>query len=56
MAEDEYTATDKEVERNITKDNREYVDSLAKKVEGDAGKGNMKDMYILTRKLSGKFQ
>jgi hypothetical protein len=32
------------------------VDSLAKEAEEAAGKGNMKDLYMLIRKLSGKFQ
>jgi hypothetical protein len=40
----------------MKKNKREYVDNPAKEAEKAAGKGNMKDLYMLTRKLSGKFQ
>ena len=32
------------------------MDGLAKEAEEAAGKGNLKDLHMLTRKLSGKFQ
>jgi hypothetical protein len=53
---EEYTAADKEVKRNIKKDERKYVNSLAREAEQAAGKRSVKDLYMLSRKLSAKFQ
>ena len=50
-AQEEYTAADKEVKRNIKKDKRDYVDDMVKEADEAAGKGNLRDMYMLNRKL-----
>ena len=44
---------DKEVKRSIKKERRNFVDSLAKQVEEAAGKGDMKELYAITRILAG---
>ena len=55
-AQAEYTAVDKEVKRSVKKDKRDYIDGLAREAEAAAGKGNLKDLYLMTKKLAGKFQ
>ncbi|KAJ8356884.1 hypothetical protein SKAU_G00196780 [Synaphobranchus kaupii] len=55
-AQEEYTAADKEVKKSIRKDKRDHIDNLAKQAEEAAGQGNLKDLYMVTKKLSGKFQ
>ena len=55
-AQEEYTAADREVKRSIKKDNREYIDDLARQAETAAGQGNLGDLYQVTKKLTGKFQ
>ena len=47
-AQEEYTAEDREVKRNIKKDKRDYIDDLARQAETTAG--------LVTKKLTGKFQ
>ena len=44
-----YTEANKEVKRSIRKDRRNLVDSLAKHAEEVAGKGDMKELYSITR-------
>ena len=55
-AQKEYTTTDREVKRSIRKDKRDYIDNLASQAEEAAGQGNLKDLYLVTKKLAGKFQ
>ncbi|XP_078679467.1 uncharacterized protein LOC144915099 [Branchiostoma floridae x Branchiostoma belcheri] len=55
-AQEAYTVADKDVKKSIKKDKREHFDSLAKQAEEAAGKGNLRDLYMVTRKLAGKFQ
>ena len=55
-AQEEYTAADREVQRNIRKDKRDYIDDLARQAETAAGQGNSRDLYLVTKKLKGKFQ
>ena len=55
-AQEEYTAVDREVNRSIKKDKRDYIDDLARQVETAAGQGNTRDLYLVTKKLTGKFQ
>ncbi|CAH1268867.1 Hypp4012 [Branchiostoma lanceolatum] len=50
-----YTAVEKEVKKSIKRDKRDHIEDLAKQAEEAAGKGNLKDLYIRTRKLAGKF-
>ena len=55
-AQEEYTAVDREVKRSIKKDKRDYIDDLARQAEIAAGQGNLRDLYLVTKKLTGKFQ
>ena len=55
-AKEEYTAVDREVKRSIKKDKRDYTDDLARQAETAAGQGNLRDLYLVTMKLMGKFQ
>ena len=47
---------DREVKRSIKKDKRDYIDDLARQAETAAGQGNLRDPYLVTKKLTGKFQ
>ena len=55
-AQEEYRAADKEVKRSVKNDKKNYVDSLAALAEEAAGQGNLKDLYMITKKLAKKFQ
>ena len=55
-AKEEYTTADREVKRTIEKDKRDYIDDLARQAETAARQGNLTDMYLVTKKLTGKFQ
>ena len=55
-AQEEYAAADREVKRSIKKDKRDYIDDLARQAETGAGQGNLRDLYLVTKKLTGKFQ
>ena len=54
-SQEKYKAADREVKRSI-KDKREYIDDLARQAETAAGQGNLRDLYLVTKKLTGKFQ
>ncbi|XP_056017425.1 craniofacial development protein 2-like [Ostrea edulis] len=41
-AQEDYTATDKEVKKNIRKDKRDHINNLAKQAEEAAGQGNLR--------------
>ena len=53
-AQEEYSAADKEVKRSVKKDKKNYVDSLAAQAEEATGQGNLKDLYMITKKLANK--
>lgn len=55
-AQEKYTKTNREVKRSIKADKRKYIDDLAREAEEAAAKGNLKDLYDNTRKLTGKYQ
>ena len=55
-AQKEHAAANKEVKARVKKDKNNFVEELANQAEEAAGQGNLKDLYMLTRKLSGKFQ
>nr|KAG5708984.1 hypothetical protein BaRGS_004623 [Batillaria attramentaria] len=55
-AQEEYTAADRKVKRSTRKDKRDYIDNLASQAEEAARQGNLKDLYQVTKKLTGKFQ
>ncbi|KAI0214697.1 hypothetical protein LSAT2_000182, partial [Lamellibrachia satsuma] len=54
-AQEEYAEVNREVKKSIKVDKRNYIDSLAEEAEQAAGRGNMKELYDTTRKLSGKY-
>ena len=49
-------AVDREVKRTIKKDNRDYIDDLARQAETADGQGSLRDLYLVIKKLMGKFQ
>ena len=55
-AQEEYTAVGREVKRSIKKDKRDYINDLARQADTAAGHGNMGDLYLVTKKLTDKFQ
>ena len=55
-AQEGYTAVDREVKRSIKKDKRDYIDDLARQAETAARQGNLRDLYLVTKKLTGKLQ
>ena len=55
-AQREYTAVNREVKRSIKKDKRDFIDDLARQAETAAGQGNLRDLYLVAKNLTGKFQ
>ena len=55
-AQAEYNTANKRVKESIKKDKNDYVDSLASQTEEAAGQGNIKELYMLSKKLAGKYQ
>jgi hypothetical protein len=53
----EYTQAHREVKRNLKKDKRDYIESLAEEAEKAAYQDNMimKELYMITKKLAGKY-
>ncbi|VDP40477.1 unnamed protein product [Schistosoma margrebowiei] len=52
-AQAEYTEVNKQVKRSIRIDKRKYVEDLATTAETAAREGNMRQLYDVTKKLSG---
>ena len=44
------------MKKSIKKDKKDYIEELASQAEDAAGQGNLKDLYLTTKKLAGKFQ
>ena len=55
-AQEGYRIAQKAVKASIKKDKRTYVDNLATKGEEAALKGNLRELYDITRKLTGKWK
>ena len=51
----QYTAVDREVKKSIKKDKRDYIGDLARQAETAAGQGNLRDLYLVTKKLTASF-
>lgn len=51
-AQEDYTVTDKEVKKSIRKDKWDHNDNLAKQAEEAAGQENLRELYMVTTKLS----
>lgn len=54
--QEDYTAKDKKVNKSIRKDKRDHIDNLVKQAKEAAGQGNLRELYMVTMKLSNKFQ
>ena len=54
-AQAEYNRANKRVKESIKKDKNDYVDSLASQAEEAAGQGNIKELYMLRKKMAGKY-
>ncbi|VDP42803.1 unnamed protein product [Schistosoma margrebowiei] len=52
-AQAEYTVVNKQVKKSIRTDKRKYVEDLAKTAEKAAREGKMRQLYDITKKLSG---
>ena len=55
-AQENYTEANREVKKSIKKDKNDYINNLAAEAETAASKGNIKELYSITKKLAGKFQ
>ena len=55
-AQEKYTEANRVVKKSIKKDKNNYINNLAMEAEIAASKGNTKELYSITKKLSGKFQ
>ena len=55
-AQANYTKKNKEVKQSIRNDKRENIEKIAQQAETAASKGNMRELYMLTKKMVGKFQ
>jgi hypothetical protein len=53
-AQQAYKEAHEEVKRSIKEDKQRYIDELTEEAEEAAAQGNMKRLYDITRKLSGK--
>lgn len=56
IAQNKYTQVNKEVKKSIMKDKRDHIDNLAKQAETAGGQGNLKELYMIIKKLADKFQ
>ena len=54
--QEEYRQLDKEVKRSARTDKKNFTEKLAEEAELAAAKQDMKTLYQLTKRLSGKFQ
>ena len=54
-AQEEYTAVDRAVKKSIKKYKRDYIDDLTRQSEIAAGQ-EMRDLYLVTKKLTSRFQ
>lgn len=55
-AQEDFTATYKEVMKGIRKGKRDNNENLAKQAEEAAGQGHLREQYMVTKKLSNKSQ
>ena len=54
-AQKQYAEANSEVKRNNRTDKRNFVDRVAQEADEAAASGNMKQLYDITKKLTGKF-
>lgn len=56
LAQQNYAEKDRIVKKSAKTDKRNYLDGLAQEAEEAATKGNLREVYCITKKLSGRFQ
>ena len=54
-AQKQYAEVNKEVRRNIRTDKRNFVDRMAQEATQATASGNIKQLYDITKKITGKF-
>lgn len=54
-AQDKYAKSNRKAKRSIKTGKQNYIDSLVEQVAQAGGSGNKKQLYGITRKLSGKY-
>ena len=55
-AHKDYELAKKEVKKSAKCDKQNYIEALAQEAQEAAGKNNLKDLYMTTKKLAGKFR
>jgi len=55
-AQEKYADIDRDIKRRVREDKRNFMDGLAEEAEEAAARGNLSEVYNITRKLSRKFQ
>ena len=55
-AHKDYELANKEVKKSAKCDKQNYIEALAQEAQEAAGKNNLKDLYMTTKKLAGKFR
>jgi hypothetical protein len=55
-ANQNYNQACKEVKRSAVQDKQSYIDNIADKAEEAAQKGNLRDVYQYTKRLSGNYK
>ena len=55
-AKRDYAAANKEVKKSVRRDKKKYIEDLAQQAEEAAGKNNLKDLYLTTKKLTDRFR
>jgi hypothetical protein len=48
--QNEYTAADRDSKNSVKKDKKDSIEGLASQTENAAGQGNLKDLYLTTKK------
>ena len=52
----EYQAANKDVKKIVRRDKKKYIENLAQQAEEAAGKKNFKELYLTSKKLTGKLK
>lgn len=55
-AQKEYEAANKAVKKSVRRDKKKYFEDLAQQAEDATGKNYLKELYLTTKKLTGKFK
>jgi hypothetical protein len=54
--QEEDTAADRDIKKSVKKDKKkDYIEKLASETKNVASQENLKDLYVTTNKLAGKF-